>query len=636
MKKLFASIKKLFAVLFFTDDPARGAVFALTLLTIGGFLWFSLCCLAALATGDIVYGFVLFCCGWVALIPYTMKPVAEALVDLLAALWRRRTLWPLAWLIPAGAWLAAGGIVVFRTLPLATYIWLAVYDPNFRHTPLDTGLGTGFPGLPPTWWAAVFLLSLLLLLAGGLMLAAMFAAAAKRPFRSLFGKATLTLWGLLAVWQLVFLGMALYESREAAAVYEAVERRFGRPLTAAGLEAMYRESGTIDADFWKRHDECHDAVGKIEFPDKETFLLFCGIELPDRPTAEILAWYGRFCRENRAALEAWEACFDRVPPLPAKNFPPGRLVFEPWPEFDSCPSFMRMERSRLILALSLGDVEAAWACYRRMSHASALFRKEPPLLGSLVWIALENMRLSGVEKMLESRLFSDARLDDLAADLTELEREIPRNHLQAMYAEAVFVQDLFLSLEERFFAAPDADLPLVALAPYRWIFPQFWYHAASDKKKLLQNFLQPDFTFTPSSPPKASVLSILNIFPFYGLDNAGKCFYVLTARTRGMQTLLRAERYRRAHGDFPPTLDDLPEDPFTGKALIYEIGPAEIKELVWEKPVSSSEKWVKTAVEAVQVRSDPAKALAKHLRDPEKGTDRTRALLRLDPAMHGD
>ena len=50
MKKLFASIKKLFAVLFFTDDPARGAVFALTLLTLGNFLWISFFFMAMLAT----------------------------------------------------------------------------------------------------------------------------------------------------------------------------------------------------------------------------------------------------------------------------------------------------------------------------------------------------------------------------------------------------------------------------------------------------------------------------------------------------------------------------------------------------------------------------------------------------------
>ena len=115
------------------------------------------------------------------------------------------------------------------------------------------------------------------------------------------------------------------------------------------------------------------------------------------------------------------------------------------------------------------------------------------------------------------------------------------------------------------------------------------------------------------------------------MDRTGNLFYALTARTRGMQILLRAERYRRAHGAFPPTLDDLPEDPFTGKALIYEVGPAEIEEWVWEEPVSSSEKWVKTAVEAAQVRSDPAKTLEKRLRDPEKGSDRTRALIRIPP-----
>ena len=232
MKKLFASIKKLFAVLFFTDDPARGAVFALTLLTIGVFLWFSFCCLAALATGDFSLGLVIFCSGWVLLIPYTMRLAACALMDLAAALWRRRTLWPLAWLIPAGACLAAGGIGVFRTLPLATYIWIAVADPCLHHPPLNTSLGTGFPGLPPTWWAAVFLLSLLLLLAGGLMLAAVFAAAAKRPFRSLFGKATLTRWGLLAAWPLVFLGMARSSSMRTS-TKAARPTRCGRQSNAA-------------------------------------------------------------------------------------------------------------------------------------------------------------------------------------------------------------------------------------------------------------------------------------------------------------------------------------------------------------------------------------------------------------------
>ena len=137
---------------------------------------------------------------------------------------------------------------------------------------------------------------------------------------------------------------------------QAIERRFDRPLTAAGLKALYRESGMIDADFWKRHDECHAAILN-EFPDKETFWPFCNIELPDRPTAEILARYGRLWRENRAALEAWEACFEQVPPLPAKIFPPGRLEFEPDPEFSSCRSFMRMERSRLILALAGGAID---------------------------------------------------------------------------------------------------------------------------------------------------------------------------------------------------------------------------------------------------------------------------------------
>ena len=411
----------------------------------------------------------------------------------------------------------------------------------------------------------------------------------------------------------VTLGMALHESREAAAAREAVERRFDRPLTAAGLVAKYRESGTIDADFWEHEEACHNALPKIPV-DEERSEFYAGIRLPDRPAAETLAWYGRLCRENLAAIEAWEACFDRVPPLPVQEFTPGFLDSTSmcFPEYTSCNAFAHMERSRLILAFALGDADAAWACYRRMGNAAALLRKEPFLIGHLVWIVIESRRLDSVEKMLESRLFSDARLDELESDLADLESAVPRIHRQAMYGEAVYAHDIFQGPMKS------------AFAPYRWIFPQFWYGAALDKKATLQDFLRPDLTYFPPSP-HFTFRDVLN----GRLGAAGRRFYALTARVRGMQALLRAERYRRAHGDFPPTLDDLPEDPFTGKPLIYEVGPAEIEELVWEEPVSSSEKWVKKAVEAVQVRCDPAKTLAEALRKPEDGSDRTRAIIRI-------
>ena len=49
---------------------------------------------------------------------------------------------------------------------------------------------------------------------------------------------------------------------------------------------------------------------------------------------------------------------------------------------------------------------------------------------------------------------------------------------------------------------------------------------------------------------------------------------------RASQALLRAEAYRREHGDFPETLPDLPTDPFTGKPMLYRYGTAEITRYV--------------------------------------------------------
>ena len=97
----------------------------------------------------------------------------------------------------------------------------------------DPWVSGGIRGLPPEYWAAVFFLSLLLILAGGLFLTATFAAAEGKKFRSAFGAATYSVWGVFALWYISTLGFAYRESRACSAVRQAVEKRFGRPLTAA-------------------------------------------------------------------------------------------------------------------------------------------------------------------------------------------------------------------------------------------------------------------------------------------------------------------------------------------------------------------------------------------------------------------
>lgn len=637
-------MKKLLAKMFFDSDCAKGMLFALTLLTLGNCVLLSLFHLLLLCSSEISIELLLWGCdpgpllrlsalGVLLITVYSFALAVVSLVGFIKILRRERRFKALWHLVPAGVFLALGAVGFVRLFPplyVLTELGEKVSNPSNLPARLLSG---GIPGLPPEYRAAAFFLSLLLILAGGLFLTAAFTTAAGKRFRSAFGAATLTVWGIFAVWYLAALGLALRESREVVVVRQAVEKRFGRPLTAAGLEKLYRESGKVDAEFWTRWEKLGDALPKVkidhEYSDGSTWSQehdFWSLTLPDRPTKETFAWYENYCRTNRAALDAFERCFDREPPLPERQFVRGSIAGILLPTLSQCRAFVQcFERSRLIRHLAVKDADAAWACYRRVSNGGAYLQKETFLIGSMVWLYAEQRRLDCMEKLLESRLLADAKLDELDADLTALERDIPRNHQQAMYSEAVFGQDVIAAMEDGLIERGYQINPPGGFAPYRWIFPQWWYHAAKDKKNTLRVYLLPDLMhFRMDFVDKGLLLSSM-MLPV--LEHSGKRFYALTARVRGMRTLIRAEKYRRKHGEFPKTLPDLPEDPFTGKPLVYEVGRAEIPERVWKKTVDEATTERRIA-DVVQIRSDPETTLRLKVRNPEDAEDPTRAVIR--------
>ena len=638
-------MKKLLSKMFFLSNSARGMLFALTLVTVGNYLWFSLFYLFLLWNGKTSWILILLKDEdrllWIpalVALPITLYSLAlavVALVGLTKNLRRERRFKALWHLLPAGLCLALGAVGAVRVFPplyLMQKLGLSYDDGMYYH---DSWVSVGFPGLPPEYWAAVFFISLLLILAGGLFLTATFAAAEGKKFRSAFGAATLSVWGVFALWYLFTLGLAIRESREVAAVHQAVEKRFGRPLTAAGLEKLYRENGKIDAEFWPREEKLRAALPKVKLDKKDDEdeageVDFWELDLPDRPTAATLAWYANYCRANRAALETYENCFDRELPLPEKRFVRGDLAGILLPTLAQGRHFVRaLESSRMVYFLAVRDADAAWACYRRIGSVCAYLQKEPFLIGGLVWLAVEQNRLDCVEKLLESRLLADAKLDELDADLAALERDIPRDHRQSMYSEAVFGQDAIAGLEDGLldlaYELSRLKNPPGAFAPYRWIFPQWWYYAAMDKKTILQIYLLPDFTHFSMAPVNKMLLMSNILLPAF--EQAGNRFYALTARTRGMRALIRAEKYRRKHGEFPKTLADLPPDPFTGKPLVYTVGKMEIIETVWKKTVDMGNGIMRTA-EVVQILSDPETTARLKVRRPKSFEDPTRAMIR--------
>ncbi|MBO4511450.1 MAG: hypothetical protein J5746_01670 [Victivallales bacterium] len=425
--------------------------------------------------------------------------------------------------------------------------------------------------MPPWCWGFVYLVAVLLMTLGGFSIVASVARGTGVALRQAVCKPAIALWGVFWSAYFLFLVLALVQSAALSKVRSLIEKRFGYSLTAEGLREYYQKMGPADAEWWERFKETAKLPSKL--PIGDSVLEYWDGRAPDQLTPQFLSAFDDYCKSNEASLQEAEKCFDSVPPLPQYNFVPGKLIAMVSGQFSLCRQFTRLELSRMRVFLMKQDKANALRAYQRISNCTKHLQREPFVIGSLVWIAIEKIRLEAMERLLESRLLTEDDLRALAADLTMLEERIPVIQQQAMYTEATFGQDAFLGMETG--NAPDAT---IAFAQLRWFYPQLWLQAAQDKMYILQQYVQEDFTHWQDTPPPSAYIFSNMLNP--ALKSTGNKFNALASRARAMQALLRAEAYRREHGDYPETLPDLPIDPFTGKPMLYRYGTAEITEYV--------------------------------------------------------
>ena len=466
-------MKKLLKKLFCPESPARAAVFTWTLGTVGAhYIYFSLFHFLFLQgvlnpwpawneTGD----------EWILYTGQTAICLAALLFFLNAifrwgvGLWKKRDFRPLLWLLPAAGCYGAGIYCCAGASPDLFLLNKLHDDPyNFAET-----LMIDLP-LAPEQWVFVFLAGVVLLGAGYLFGARSLAAGEGKKLRQVFGKETLVLWSLALCVHLFALGFALRESSRTAKLDAALERRFGRPLTAAALGELYRSRGRADGAFWKKAAEARQALpSELEIKGKKLYAW--DFSLPDSPEPDLRAAYGEFLRRNEAALLRLEKSFDTCPPLPERDFSPGNLAGMPLPELQTIRDFARLEYGRAQNALNGGDIETAWKCFLRLENAGTPLRKGPSFLNGVVWNNVEHKRLDCIERMLESGLLSNARIARLRTDLAELEKAIREVRREVMYQEAVLARDLVWGLET---GKTETEGRRIAFAPFRWLFPMIW------------------------------------------------------------------------------------------------------------------------------------------------------------------
>ncbi len=567
-------MKTILRKLLFWDDPAKGAFFALTWLFVASHLWYTLFQTLWMMDSRLVQlnnpmntlfeGHEGVLCAWVAgqlaIALYSAVVFLRALWSMAVTSYKRRRYLPLAFACVAAALCLL--FALYSHLPFAQ-LWVWVHG-FFVAGP--TAWMELLAWLPCEYWGMAFYVIVLCTAVFGFLTILAFVSADGKKLRNAVGKASAVLWGIYVTTYVVFLGLAMMESRRTASTRAALETHFGYPLSAAGLQDYYRTKGETDDDFWKQLRENMLKLANQKFQMGEIVLESWNWQLPEQLTPDVVSAFDAYWHANEEALSDMEKSFDTIPPLPSFDFRQGNVVDTSLDGLIVYRTFAKMELARLGVWLVQGNVAEALGAYRRLANCSDSEHHQPFLIGGLVWLGVEHYRLDAMERLLESRLLTDDDLRRLDDDLTAIGKQIPDVERHAMFTEAVLGQDCLWGME-----TGNKDGIFFPFASLRWLCPQLWLQAVRDKHYMLQVYFADGFDSMVPPPTTAYVFSMMMV-PALRVDK----FMQLRARVLAMKTLLRAEEHRRRHGDFPDTLPDMPGDPFADKPLHYQYGIVEL------------------------------------------------------------
>ncbi len=466
--------------LFFSDAPAQGAFYALTQLLLGSYLVFSLF-VFLLGIGWVAFTMpavwiaagvvtVLFCYYLVMTLTFFRSQQSgflRYLSWLYFVLWAGLLLWgyfrlslpgictgwlfaffftgilPLffcgrQWKPALGSALAwcVGTLMVLP--PLFSGLWQVDDLCGILHClPLPKYLD--FLGISGWGWSVWTAAGLLILALWYWLTALFFARLSSVKKSSLFGKGVIVWWSTGVAVFLLFIILTCFAGKEVSRRIAELEKRFGRPLTAEALAECYFNGRKPDAAFWERWEKNQEAVSP--FPPEKDYSAFATTPSSVQISADgMKLWRKRFKQYN-GALTEWEAQFaDPLPPRP-RQYRRGRLVHLLLQELHPFRRFNRIQLWRIHFALTDGQSEEALAAERRMKQGNQYLQQDSFLISALVWAVCEELRLSGIEMLLESGKLPESTLHRLSAELAEQEKAIPPLLERVLYSEAVLIFD---------------------------------------------------------------------------------------------------------------------------------------------------------------------------------------------------
>ena len=409
--------------------------------------------------------------------------------------------------------------------------------------------------------------------------------------RTLFSRGVLLWYAVAVAIFLLFSLLTIRAGERLNGALAALEHRFDRPLNVENLAELYFRDESPDAEFWKRFrrllEEMERSNSDTESSDYPLDFIF-PYETPNalEPGNCLFAPVREKFEETTALRTQLEEMFAGPIPPDAREYRPGRLLTMGFRNLSGFLRFCEYELWRMYFALADGNPEQALEADRLIRRAARELRRET-FPGLLTWRRCEELRLTGIEMLLESNLISDAELQRIHAELEETENAVAQVYEQLLYGEAVFALDCCERLANGSFLLPydDRQSPQELTAPFplraaRFFLPQFRYFWRLEKAALAEVFStkNADAEEAPGAAGRknAQITSPGTQFLRWTLAPAvsiyQKSFNSFVAHCRATRGLIQAEQYRRLHGSWPESLPDLPPDPFSGAPLLYRSG----------------------------------------------------------------
>ena len=590
-------MKKFWKKVFFWDEPAKGAFFALVLLLLGTwFLWtffllsggfidlerllrwaftgntsfpfgvcWNLCGLPLFFLGIVVYFFLLQWRLW-----HTFDAGSAG---------KNFGKWGLAL---AAVWGAAVACIGYTWCLISTNLY---WDHFFHY------IEAGAAGLH--YWLTA---SLLLLLAAVLVTGKVCAVMGNFPFERVFtlpvkilAGAFLLAWGGMVAASFVLAGLSEKETR-------FLEKQFKQPLTRAALREASFRNRKVDKAFWaKLIPLAEKDLGR------ETFYPFA-----EFTPAQLDAWRKKFESSpeiaeidrmlNRAPLPAYPWNFDES--YPAMRFPDLRVVYR----------LNDYQVWRIRFALERKDRTAILAALKRMDNLIAYAGELPLTLFSGVRLKMCADKRHVLEELLASGILTKEDLLRLKAWCRAEKAALPELERRRIRAEALVAAECWdeWPLSDRI----GKKLKIYPWRDFRFLLPQCWLIYEANRLSARRRFRDAEKFFDIALKDKLSAFNYLAEMSTPP-RKPGIEFRKAELGWACMEFFIDQELYRLEHGKLPDDLP-LPVDPANGKKLTYTRGPVTVKKDVFDGPLR------RITIRARQLSNDPASYLHITVTIPER------------------